>query len=182
MRNARFTTDEMHAIDVRFLARRRLLDAGRHSTLSWSRGGHRTGSIGVRSDGMRVHFDSSVKGTAMSQAVDLTWTSCHFGGRRPWFRCSGCQRRVAILYGGRRFACRHCHGLYYECQRHRGRWSELTKLQRLRERLGGSANLMEPYPAKPRHMHWATYDRLRGEAMKLEKAGVAALQAAAGRL
>ena len=43
--------------------------------------------------------------------VWLDWTPCHFGGERPWFRCPamGCGRRVAILYGGRIFACRHCY-------------------------------------------------------------------------
>jgi hypothetical protein len=182
MKNARFTTDELHVIDVRFLARRGLLDAGRLSTLSWSRGNHRTGSIGIRSDGTRVDLDYSTSGSSVSQTINLTWTPCHFGGWRPWFRCPACRRRVAIVYVGWRFACRHCHGLYYSSQRHRGRWSAMHKLQRLRDRLGGSANLMEPFPAKPRHMHWATYDRLRGEAMKLEKASVGALQAAMRRL
>ncbi len=118
----------------------------------------------------------------MSQTIGLTSTPCHFGGRRPWFRCPGCQRRVALLYAGLRFACRHCHGLYYECQRTRGRWSAMARLQRLRERLGGSANLTMLFPARPRHMHGATYDRLRVQAMKLEEAHVSALQTAVRRL
>lgn len=53
--------------------------------------------------------------------VSLTWTSCHFGGQRPWFKCpSGvCDERVSKLYlppGGKRFLCRHCHNLSYESQ------------------------------------------------------------------
>ena len=38
------------------------------------------------------------------QRVSITWTNCHFGGRRPWFTCSAhtngryCGRRVAVLY------------------------------------------------------------------------------------
>ena len=38
------------------------------------------------------------------QRTSITWTNCHFGGRRPWFTCSAhtngryCGRRVAVLY------------------------------------------------------------------------------------
>ncbi|CZG10327.1 TPA: hypothetical protein JBE46_02375 [Legionella pneumophila subsp. pneumophila] len=49
----------------------------------------------------------------------LNWTPCRFGGERPWFICpaKGCQRRVAILYSGSIYACRHCHQLAYTSQR-----------------------------------------------------------------
>ena len=55
-------------------------------------------------------------------AVPLEWTPCHFGGVRPWFRCSlvangvPCRRRCRILYrpwGALYFGCRHCHRLTY---------------------------------------------------------------------
>src|SRR6202020_686012 len=62
-------------------------------------------------------------GSWTGQRVPITWTSCAFGGRRPWFRCEAsrngryCGRRVAILYsGGGIFACRPCQRLSYECQ------------------------------------------------------------------
>jgi len=47
--------------------------------------------------------------------VRLDWTACNFGGERTWFLCPtmGCGRRVAILYGGEIFACRHCYQLTY---------------------------------------------------------------------
>jgi hypothetical protein len=45
--------------------------------------------------------------------VRIVRTPCNLGGERPWFICPavGCGRRVAILYGGGIFACRHCHRL-----------------------------------------------------------------------
>jgi hypothetical protein len=93
----------------------------------------------------------------------LTWTACNFGGERPWFICpgAGCGRRVAVLYGpGRYFLCRHCYDLVYESHRENGMYRALHKAQSIRKRLGGSANMMEPFPEKPKGMHWTTYDRL----------------------
>jgi hypothetical protein len=51
--------------------------------------------------------------------VRLQTTSCHYGGACYWFTCpaSGCGRRVALLYGGKIFACRQCYHLAYESQR-----------------------------------------------------------------
>ncbi|HVT62774.1 MAG TPA: hypothetical protein VHD33_04725 [Legionellaceae bacterium] len=51
--------------------------------------------------------------------IHLAWDDCHLGGRRPWFICPVkiCNRRVAILYGGSVFACRHCYNLAYKSQR-----------------------------------------------------------------
>lgn len=63
--------------------------------------------------------------TYVEELVELTITSCHFGGVRPWFRCPEprCGLRVAILYRPTttsRFRCRHCHQLTYEGrQQHR---------------------------------------------------------------
>jgi hypothetical protein len=95
--------------------------------------------------------------------VSLDWTACNFGGERPWFVCPsvGCSRRVAVLYGpGRYFLCRHCYELAYQSQRDNAMERALLKAQAIRKRLGGSANMMEPFPEKPKGMHWSTYDRL----------------------
>ncbi len=44
----------------------------------------------------------------------------------------------------------------------------MTKTQAIRRRLGGSANLIEPFPEKPARMHWRTYDRLHRQAREAE--------------
>jgi hypothetical protein len=36
----------------------------------------------------------------------------------------------------------------------------LLKAQRIRVRLGGSANMLNDFPEKPKGMHWRTYERL----------------------
>ena len=103
----------------------------------------------------------------MEQPVYLTWTPCNLGGKRPWFVCPGvvggryCGRRVAILYSaGPYFLCRHCYDLTYRSRQASERLGPLHKARRIRQRLGGSANLMEPFPARPKGMHWSTYLRL----------------------
>ncbi|HET8629898.1 MAG TPA: hypothetical protein VFL91_20955, partial [Thermomicrobiales bacterium] len=102
-------------------------------------------------------------------ALDLAWTDCHYGGRRPWFVCPGCGRRAAVLYlGGAGWRCRRCERLVYRSQRQGQHDRALTKARRLRARLGGGAGPLAPFPPRPRGMHRATYARLRREAAAAE--------------
>ena len=56
----------------------------------------------------------------MREPVELEWSECTYGGRRPWFLCPDCRERVALLYlGDGHFRCRHCLRLVYESQRER---------------------------------------------------------------
>jgi len=67
---------------------------------------------------------------------------------------------VAVLYGpGRYFLCRHCYDLSYQSQRDTKMYWALHRAQDIRRRLGGSANMMEPFPEKPKGIHWKTYER-----------------------
>ena len=51
------------------------------------------------------------------QLISIVFSSCHFGGRRPWFVCPGCRQKVGILYAASRFRCRGCLNLGYQSQR-----------------------------------------------------------------
>jgi hypothetical protein len=105
------------------------------------------------------------------QCVSVVWTRCPFGGSRPWFVCPtpDCGRRVAKLYGGEEFACRHCHGLVYASQRQGPTGRGIRRAQKIRMRLGGTSDLTKPFPQKPRGMHWRTYNRLRERATTAER-------------
>jgi hypothetical protein len=115
----------------------------------------------------------------VKETVALSWTACNFGGERPWFICTGagCGRRVAILYGpGRYFLCRHCYDLTYQSQRDNVMYRSLHRAQNIRERLGGSANMMEPFPEKPKGMHHDTYMRLFWEHHEAEMEQLAGMR------
>lgn len=178
----RATTDEYHRLDVRDFHRGGWLVAGKMGTLRWERGGRPAGSIGwaVRGDAGRatdLELLYRVGDEEIAELVPLEWTPCHYGGERPWLRCPGfrCGRRVAILYGGRRFRCRHCHRLTYASTRADAVDRPRRRAQRIRMKLGGTVNLQAPFPSKPPRMHWRTYWRLYDEAAAAEAAYTAAL-------
>jgi hypothetical protein len=104
-------------------------------------------------------------GPIITQRIPIEWTPCTLGGRRPWFRCeaySDCGRRVALVYSaGGFFACRHCFGLVYDCQNETPTQRWIRRGRKIRMRLGAGYSYAEPFPQKPRGMHWKTYRRLR---------------------
>jgi hypothetical protein len=56
------------------------------------------------------------KSTTTSQRVKITTTCPYLGGRRFWFQCPKCGKRVGCLFlptGGQAFACRLCYYLTY---------------------------------------------------------------------
>jgi hypothetical protein len=167
------TTEECHGLDVRSLHRDGCLKPGNCFQSSWSRAGKEIASIRgfVYRDRVILSYRHRSrlggKWEDVKELVPLQWTPCNFGGERPWFICPGvvdavgCGRRVAILYGpGKYFLCRHCYDLRYESQREDKKDRALRRAQKIRKRLGGSANMMEPFPEKPKAMHHDTYMRL----------------------
>jgi hypothetical protein len=65
---------------------------------------------------------------------------------------------VAMLHAaGKYFLCRHCYDLSYQSQREDKMHRALHRAQDIRRRLGGSASMMEPFPEKPKGMHYDTY-------------------------
>lgn len=172
---AKHRVEDCLSFDVRNWRREGVLEPGRSTTRAWYRDGRKVSSIDVRAFRGAVELSYSVgpggalgRKEDMRYTVPLTWTPCNFGGSRPWFLCPGmvngvaCGRRVAKLYLRHRyFLCRHCHDLTYASRQQGGRIAALrSKCQRIRQKLGGSANMTEPFPKRPKGMHLRTYMRL----------------------
>ena len=173
----RTTCESCASIDVRRWHRDGRLRPGQYFSCSWTQGEEPAASISVRAerDAVILIYRSRSWGASewksIEQRVPITWTECHLGGRRPWFICSVCSngrycgRRAALLYiAGERFACRRCYGLVYASQQETPMHRGIRQARKIRMKLGGSANLCEPFPEKPKGMHRRTYQRLQARA------------------
>jgi hypothetical protein len=81
---------------------------------------------------------------------------------------------VAKLYlRGQVFACRQCCGLAYASQQEIPRHRAISRVQKIRMRLGGSPNLLERFSKRPRGMHRWTYYRLLAKAMAAQERSIA---------
>lgn len=179
--SANDTTNNYRAIDVRRWQRDGLLTPGRAFGWQWSRNGEVVASIQVRTEAGRVilnyrHRSGDGDWKDENYSVYLDWTPCTLGGQRPWFCCParGCGRRVAILYGGGIFACRHCYRLAYRSQRENPGDRAARKSDKIRARLGWELGVLNGHGWKPKGMHWRTYARLEAEA---QEAGMRCLSA-----
>jgi hypothetical protein len=162
------TCEAAQAIDVRYLHRGGFLRAGNTLSLAWARRGTPSGSARARiePDAVVLMFQVRRRGDAEWKAIEqhvlIIKTACRFGQSRPWFRCSACLGRVAVIYrGGEQFACRSCCGLSYASQQEPLSQRGLQRAQKIRAQLGGDPDIFEFFPFKPKGMHWKTYDRLR---------------------
>jgi hypothetical protein len=160
----------MRALDIRRLQCDGLLTPGQVFSWNWLRNGETVASISIRSEVDRVILDYRSRSydgewQVKKYPVYLDWAPCNLGGRRAWFRCpmQGCGKRVAILYGGSIFACRHCHKLVYECQRETEDDRACRRADTIRRRLGWEPGILNGTGWKPKGMHWRTFERLRAE-------------------
>jgi len=170
------TTRGRNTLDVRKLQRDGVLIPGSRFTSSWTRNGKPNGSISVIVNESGVHLvyrHGGDTGQDMNYPVLIDWTPCNYGGKRAWWKCPCCGRRVALLYAGKMFACRHCHRLDYESTRTAEDSKPYERADKLRKRLGWCAGVANPPGDKPKGMHWKTYLRLMD---KLNGHSIAAMQ------
>ena len=171
-RSHRGVLDACRQLDVNEWRRVGVFAGWQVGSCVWSdEDGRQVASIGYRSSHYEVELmytvDASGEGARdLRYRVPIMWTSCNFGGERPWFICPNtcCGRKATKLYlHGGYFVCRHCTGLGYRSQREDA-WSQLVRrAQKAWAKAGGGLNLIEPFPLKPKGMHRRTYQRLRRE-------------------
>ncbi len=166
---AKDTISDMKSIDIRKLQREGWLkQSGQLITLTWRRNGKITGDIKLLTGidyvtliyRVRTHGE---KWEDKNYNVAIERTACHYGGSRVWFRCPCCNKRIAELYGGKVFACRHCHKLAYDSQRENEHDRLARKVNKIRERLSWQAGILNGHGRKPKGMHWKTFERLEAK-------------------
>ncbi len=164
---AKSTTDDYLALDVRSLARAGVLRPDYWGGWQWTRSGETLASIQMRTeqDCMILIYKHRCGGEEWQDErypVRIVRTPCHLGGSRPWFICPalGCGRRVAILYGGSIFACRHCYQLTYASSREDAGDRATRHADRLRACLGWEPGILNGEGGKPKWMRWSTFGRL----------------------
>jgi hypothetical protein len=166
------------SIDVRQLSRKGCLEPWLRYSWGWQNGCNII--IETSPEAIELAYTISCNGQQGERVhieVPLSWTSCNYGGKRPWFICpgKGCGRRVAKLYlAGKYFLCRHCHDLAYLSQRQGKEFRLIDKAQKIYRRLGVKSHNDLYFKSKPKGMHQTTYDRLRDEAEELESEGLRA--------
>lgn len=166
--------DHCLTVDVNAWNRADLLVPGHSFSWTWMRAGAPIATIDVVVLLRAVELSYTVGGMSrelqsVRYSVPTLWTPCRFGGQRPWLFCPRCGRRVVKLFlYGRYFCCRDCHGLAYESQRADAGERAVRRATKIRQLLGGSSDLVAPFPEKPPGMRWRTYDRLVAVAMVAE--------------
>lgn len=176
------TVADYRALDVRRWAREGLLEPGSRFRWQWTEDGERVAWIQAAAEIGRVRLIYKCRSNGqdwedMEYPVRLLTTPCNYGGERQWFACPavGCGRRVAKLYGGRVFACRHCHQLAYPSQREASHDRKARRADAIRARLGWEPGLYGLRGGRPKGMHRRTFVRLVAEVDRLSDEAEAAL-------
>ena len=164
---SRDTTNNYRRLDVRRLQRSGFLKPGRTCSWKWEHDEETTETVKLQTEIDLLTLTHRYKlgnddWKKKRFSIFLDWTSCHYGGKRAWFICShpGCWRRVAILYCGAVFACRHCYKLAYSCQRETALDRTTRRAEKIRSRLGWEEGILNLPSGKPKGMHWNTFERL----------------------
>jgi hypothetical protein len=164
----RETVDDMRALPIGKLSKAGWLSSGGTCAFTWSCAGRKTGAINVTAAAGHVVLSYKARSNGdewrdMEYPVRIHRTPCNLGGTRTWFICParGCGRRVATLYGGVVFACRHCHRLAYPSENESHHDRTARRADKLRDRLQWPQGILNGSDwGKPKHMHWITFRRL----------------------
>lgn len=161
------TTEGARPLDIRKLQRAGVLIPGRLFGWQWTVYDRPVADIQIRVEADRVvliyrhRLSGDSEWQDVQQPVYLAHTTCTYGGKRPWWLCPNCGRRVAVLYGpGKLYACRHCYKLVYECQRETYDDRAARRADTIRRKLGWDIGIFNPQGGKPKGMHYRTYQRL----------------------
>jgi hypothetical protein len=155
--------EHMKRLDIAHLERRGYLQGGPYR-YSWSCGDEPAGDIVMLAlaSGLKLMYRARTADDEwqdVDELVPFIWTPMTFGGQRRWFTCLSCSRKCRVLFGGRRFRCRRCRQVRYTSQSETGADRATRAMFKIVKRLDPKESCND-LPAKPKGMHWRTYNRL----------------------
>ena len=164
-RSSRVCTDQLLSLDIRQLVRKKA--HVRNTTVQVSWGSNQSQIVlEIRSDGGALFFQNltfpNLDRVPSAYEVRLDLTGCNFGGSRAWFRCPNtlCGKRVAILYGGNVFLCRHCWSADYRSQRESVVNRLFRRIYKIRRKMGWQGPCGYGVGSRPKYMSRQKYDRI----------------------
>lgn len=110
-----------------------------------------------------IELNYSYRGKSYRYPIQLTKTSCNYGGHRYWWLCPKCSQRVSVLYCAGLYVCRHCIGANYHSQLQQPIDRLFNRADTIRQRLGWQSGIAYGNGSKPKGMHSKTFDRLVNE-------------------
>lgn len=145
-------------LDARALHRAGLLAPCASASLAWTNGAAFTATVNDAGDVLTLAAGDS------GEAVPIDAQPNTKGGCRLWFRCPGCGRRCALLYGAAgHWRCRLCLNLTYRSVYSGPAGRAVKRCQTIRAKLGAMDADWQTIPFRPFYMHTATYNRLTAE-------------------
>ena len=114
--------------------------------------------------------------------VEVHWTDCRLGGRRPWFACPRCGRQSGKLYLLKHWLCRHCCALPYRSQTLTPADRLLHRAGKHRHQLNAKTSASSSSLKRPARMRHSRFIYLSAQITQLEReAHLMALQALFGQ-
>lgn len=169
------SVEELLSIDIRLWHRARLLSAESQFNWCWHIGSRRVAWLHAVPRAKRLDLwyrNLTSRDAILQQAIPLTYTPCHFGGHRPWFRCPTCSCRAAVLYLAGHWICRHCCNARYPSQSEDRSTRALRHAARLRVILGLSITTPLQWAARPSGMHVRRFRRLLDQIAAAERKAI----------
>lgn len=163
-RTKHLTTSNFPSLDIRLLQRKGYLRPERpHNYKSIRAEYTETANIRTEDDQLTIDFYyqygvNIVKLASYKFMID--WMTCNLGGKRAFFLCPRCWKRVCLIYFVNQWGCRHCHKLTYACQGENAEDRYARQAGKIRSKLGWKKGILNPVGGKPKGMHAETFAML----------------------